>query len=219
MADSDTGCRYPKEAGQNPIIKAEDPAKPVIPVVTSHIAGGGFPPPGISDATVPTIAPVINAVQTSDAAAPATSTEALNAGQHSSGLKPSAASANKGLPSSTGQGSPDKSDPVGGNGGTGSYSGPKEIKAPHYVIYSDEPLKDRPFPTPEQLGGFNRFLLCFWMVLTPGGDKLAPYDNARKWAETEKAERSALKQNYKDAGIALMVSAFGATGEEEFLGT
>ncbi|KAJ9124647.1 hypothetical protein QFC24_003014 [Naganishia onofrii] len=52
--------------------------------------------------------------------------------------------------------------------------------------------------------------------LTIDGKKLAPYDNARKWAETDKAERSALKQNYKDAGIALMVSAFGATGEEEF---
>ncbi|KAJ9099313.1 hypothetical protein QFC21_004194 [Naganishia friedmannii] len=169
-------------------------------------------------ATTLPVAPAINAVKTTAAVAPTISAANAQSGERSS--DPSLSAASTESSSGSGKAIPPSLNPAGGNGGTGSYSGPSGIKAPHYVIYSDADLKDA-FPTAEQLGGFNRFLLCFWMVLTPGADgdppqSLSPYDNAKKWAKMDKTKRSALKSSYKAANIALMVSAFGDRGEEGF---
>lgn len=46
--------------------------------------------------------------------------------------------------------------------------------------------------------------LAFWL-------QSGPFDNAQAWADQPAADRDAKKQAYADAGIALMVSAFGAT--------
>ncbi len=61
-------------------------------------------------------------------------------------------------------------------------------------------------PSVEDLKSFNRFILAFWL------SDLGPYDNAQMWVWMSAADRRAVLDRYHAAGIALMVSAFGATG-------
>jgi chitinase len=52
---------------------------------------------------------------------------------------------------------------------------------------------------------YHRFsALAFW--LTQG-----PFDKAQEWASMAADQRAAIKSEYKNAGISLIVSAFGAT--------
>jgi hypothetical protein len=75
----------------------------------------------------------------------------------------------------------------------------------HYVIYSDAWLVDMPHTSAVQ--GYNKFILAFWL-----SDKGAA-DNAAFWESLSAEEQKTVVKAYKDAGITLMVSAFGSTGE------
>ena len=75
----------------------------------------------------------------------------------------------------------------------------------HYVIYSDAWLTEMPYQSAVQ--GFNKFILAFWL-----SDKGA-VDNAAFWEKLTQVEQLEVIKGYKAAGITLMVSAFGATGE------
>ncbi|WVQ96121.1 hypothetical protein IAU59_003223 [Kwoniella sp. CBS 9459] len=79
----------------------------------------------------------------------------------------------------------------------GSYS------APHYVIYADEWLYD--MPSVSDLASYNRFILAFWM------SNQGAVDDAQFWEWLDASTRAQVLQEYHDAGIALMVSAFGST--------
>ncbi|KAL1413211.1 hypothetical protein Q8F55_000963 [Vanrija albida] len=79
-----------------------------------------------------------------------------------------------------------------------------KFSAPHYVIYSDSWLANGLMPTVAQLGGFNRFILAFDMTI-------GAVDNAALWTTLDDATRTSVLNSYHDAGIALMVSAFGST--------
>ncbi|CAD6569884.1 MAG: hypothetical protein TREMPRED_005496 [Tremellales sp. Tagirdzhanova-0007] len=75
--------------------------------------------------------------------------------------------------------------------------------APHYVIYADNWL-DSMIPA-ETVGSFNRFILAFWM------SSEGPVDDAQAWQQFSASTRQSVLEEYHDAGIALMVSAFGST--------
>ncbi|KAK4689927.1 hypothetical protein P7C73_g190, partial [Tremellales sp. Uapishka_1] len=83
-------------------------------------------------------------------------------------------------------------------------SGSTSFSAPHYVIYADNWLNT--MPAASDLASYNRFILSFWMTNS------GAVDDAQAWAGFESDTRSSVLQEYHDAGIALMVSAFGATG-------
>ena len=52
---------------------------------------------------------------------------------------------------------------------------------------------------------FSSYNIAFWTI------KYGPADNAGIWAAASQSKQKAVKQKYVDAGIKLMVSAFGAT--------
>lgn len=68
-------------------------------------------------------------------------------------------------------------------------------------------------PPLSEIEGFNRFLLAFWL-----SDRGA-FDNALFWSSLTSTERQAIKTEYNAAGVAIMVAAFGATGEFDGLPT
>ncbi|KAH7914241.1 glycoside hydrolase family 18 protein [Hygrophoropsis aurantiaca] len=77
--------------------------------------------------------------------------------------------------------------------------------APHFVIYSDKFVaSDNGPPNVTDVAGYNVFALSFW--LTSG-----PADQAQAWASLDNATRASIKSSYSDAGILLIVSAFGST--------
>lgn len=71
------------------------------------------------------------------------------------------------------------------------------------------------FPLPAALKGFNRLILSFFMATIPADFSKAgttgAVDKALAW--TTYPERKTLKKAYADAGIKVMVAAFGATGK------
>ncbi|KZP29177.1 glycoside hydrolase family 18 protein [Athelia psychrophila] len=73
--------------------------------------------------------------------------------------------------------------------------------APHFVIYNDKWVS---FPSSSELAGYNVFALSFWLLYGAA-------DQAQDWAEMTAAERTAIKTDYNNAGISLIVSAFGST--------
>ncbi|OJA17086.1 hypothetical protein AZE42_13939, partial [Rhizopogon vesiculosus] len=77
--------------------------------------------------------------------------------------------------------------------------------APHFVIYSDEWVsgEDGP-PAVSDVTGYNVFALSFW--LTSG-----PADQADEWTLIDSAARASFISSYHDAGISLIVTAFGST--------
>ncbi|WWC73530.1 uncharacterized protein I206_107502 [Kwoniella pini CBS 10737] len=85
---------------------------------------------------------------------------------------------------------------------TGSPSG-SFSSAPHYVIYSDMWLTE--MPSVDVLSNFNRFILAFWMT------NQGAVDNAQFWEQLDTDTRQQTITEYHNAGIALMVSAFGST--------
>jgi len=80
---------------------------------------------------------------------------------------------------------------------------PAAAAAPHFVIYSDKFVSGTT-PSVDQVKGYNVFALSFW--LTSG-----PADQALGWTQLTAAQRSTAKAAYKNAGISLVVSAFGST--------
>jgi len=88
---------------------------------------------------------------------------------------------------------------------TGSF------EAPHYVIYSDSWLTV--MPSVQDLAAYNRFILAFWM------SNSGAVDNAQAWEGFTQEYRQNILQEYHDAGIALMVSAFGSTDTPTTSGT
>ncbi|KZP18067.1 glycoside hydrolase family 18 protein [Athelia psychrophila] len=73
--------------------------------------------------------------------------------------------------------------------------------APHFVIYKDLWVT---FPSSAQLSGYNVFALSFWLLSGAA-------DQADDWAALTAAQRTAIKTDYNNAGISLVVSAFGST--------
>ncbi|EJU00743.1 glycoside hydrolase [Dacryopinax primogenitus] len=59
-------------------------------------------------------------------------------------------------------------------------------------------------PSPSTLSGYTVLILSF---LVASG----PLDMAQQWASLSSSQRQSLKQQYNDAGISVMVSAFGST--------
>jgi hypothetical protein len=82
---------------------------------------------------------------------------------------------------------------------------PPDLGNAHYVIYSDAWLTEMPHTSAVQ--GFNKFILAFWL-----SDRGAA-DNAAFWEKLSQDEQLEVVRRYKEAGITLMVSAFGATGQ------
>lgn len=60
-------------------------------------------------------------------------------------------------------------------------------------------------PDVSELGYFNRFILAFWEA-TAGA-----VDNVQAWTSWDESYRSQVVEAYHDAGIAIMVAAFGST--------
>ncbi|KAH7908480.1 glycoside hydrolase family 18 protein [Hygrophoropsis aurantiaca] len=73
--------------------------------------------------------------------------------------------------------------------------------APHFVIYSDHWATP---PTAADVNGYNVVALTFWV--TSG-----PIDQAAEWVGLDSATRASIKSSYNDAGISLIVSAFGSS--------
>lgn len=215
---SNTGCRSPV-AGAASLPKVETPEAPVVQAASSWHPPQHTPAHEMPEAPVPTKAAVIKAVKAPEgnAITPFKTEDPTDP----LGLKPSGTFYNS--PSKSPKPPDVEFTSIEESSVGDGYTGPSNIKAPHYVIYWDWPQTDE-FPTAEELGGFNRFILCFWMVLTPEikatatspgkpPQQLAPFDRAEAWATMAKEKRSALKASYTAKGIALMVSAFGQTGE------
>ncbi|KAG2075692.1 glycoside hydrolase family 18 protein [Suillus decipiens] len=77
--------------------------------------------------------------------------------------------------------------------------------APHFVIYSDEWVDGETGPPAvSEVTGYNVFALSFW--LTSG-----PVDQADEWTLLDNATRASYLTSYHDAGISIIVSAFGST--------
>lgn len=77
--------------------------------------------------------------------------------------------------------------------------------APHFVIYSDEWVSGETGPPAiSEITGYNVFALSFWLISGPA-------DQAEEWVELDNATRASYLTTYHDAGISLIVSAFGST--------
>jgi chitinase len=75
----------------------------------------------------------------------------------------------------------------------------------HFVIYTDQSVNSKNgLPAPEDIKGFNVLAISF--LLASG-----PADQAQVWAQMSSSERKAAVKEYNDAGISLIVSAFGET--------
>ncbi|KAG1776462.1 glycoside hydrolase family 18 protein [Suillus placidus] len=77
--------------------------------------------------------------------------------------------------------------------------------APHFVIYSDKWVSGEIGPPDvSSIAGYNVFALSFWLVSGPA-------DQAEEWALLDDTTRASIKASYQNAGISLIVSAFGST--------
>ncbi|KAI0343059.1 glycoside hydrolase [Trametopsis cervina] len=77
--------------------------------------------------------------------------------------------------------------------------------APHFVAYSDKFVSGTTGPpATSAITGFNVFILSF--LLTEGA-----WDKAQEWTTLSASQRATVKQQYANAGIKLLVSAFGST--------
>ncbi|KAF8327704.1 glycoside hydrolase superfamily [Cantharellus anzutake] len=78
--------------------------------------------------------------------------------------------------------------------------------APHFVVYWDEWVSgENGPPDPSVVQGFNVFILSFLLASGTAADQ------AQEWASLDQSARSSIKSAYSDAGIQMMVSAFGST--------
>ncbi|OXC68759.1 hypothetical protein AYX13_02685 [Cryptococcus neoformans] len=77
--------------------------------------------------------------------------------------------------------------------------------APHHVIYADRWLSA--MPDVSELDSFNRFILAFWE--SSGG----AVDDVQAWSSWDEDYRRQIIEAYHDAGIAIMIAAFGSTDQ------
>ncbi|KAJ7116028.1 glycoside hydrolase [Mycena epipterygia] len=79
--------------------------------------------------------------------------------------------------------------------------------SPHFLVYSDQ---DTPGtigpPAVSAITGFNVYALSFLLVA-------GAFDKAQEWTSLTNAQRAAVKKQYTDAGVKLIVSAFGSTDD------
>lgn len=87
------------------------------------------------------------------------------------------------------------------------FAGSVDASKARFVVYNDLYANTDKYGTPDpaKLGGFTHFNIAFWTA------KDGPQDNAAQWTRATDEERRRHKKQYNDAGIKLMVSAFGAT--------
>ncbi|KAH9852021.1 glycoside hydrolase [Lenzites betulinus] len=77
--------------------------------------------------------------------------------------------------------------------------------APRFVIYSDKFVPGLTGPPPvSEVQGYNVFALSFLLISGPA-------DKAVEWTQLSASDRSTIKSQYADAGVSLIVSAFGST--------
>lgn len=78
---------------------------------------------------------------------------------------------------------------------------------PRFVLYGDQWVQGSKLgvPDPNKIKGFTHYNAAFWMATS------GPADNAMAWTQGSDDERKAIVKSYNEAGIKLMVSAFGAT--------
>ncbi|KAG1746540.1 glycoside hydrolase family 18 protein [Suillus paluster] len=77
--------------------------------------------------------------------------------------------------------------------------------APHFVIYSDKWVTgENGPPAVSNITGYNVFALSFWLISGPA-------DQAEEWVLLDNATRASIVQSYHNAGISLIVSAFGSS--------
>ncbi|KAG1752140.1 glycoside hydrolase family 18 protein [Suillus lakei] len=77
--------------------------------------------------------------------------------------------------------------------------------APHFVIYSDKWVSGEIGPPDvSRIAGYNVFALSFWLAAGPA-------DQAEEWTLIDATTRASIKASYQNAGISLIVSAFGST--------
>ncbi|KAJ7224293.1 glycoside hydrolase family 18 protein [Mycena pura] len=95
---------------------------------------------------------------------------------------------------------------------SGNHEG-RNHSSPHFLAYSDQ---DTPGtigpPAVSSIKGFNVFALSF--LLAKG-----PADKVAKWTSLSSAQRHKIKAEYAQAGISLIISAFGSTEEPTTDGT
>ncbi|PIL29812.1 hypothetical protein GSI_08018 [Ganoderma sinense ZZ0214-1] len=73
---------------------------------------------------------------------------------------------------------------------------------PKFVIYTDLTVSPDVLPPLDQIKGFNVINLAF--LLTTG-----PADQVHNWANLDATKRQQLKQQYNEAGVSIVASAFG----------
>ncbi|KDN50379.1 glycoside hydrolase family 18 protein [Tilletiaria anomala UBC 951] len=89
------------------------------------------------------------------------------------------------------------------------------VSSPVFVTYGDSDnggstgVPDDPY---SDIAGYTHYNIAFWTV--NGG----PQDNAYKWHQASKSVQKKYKQAYNDAGVKLMVSAFGASDKPQSSG-
>ncbi|KZV72386.1 glycoside hydrolase family 18 protein [Peniophora sp. CONT] len=77
--------------------------------------------------------------------------------------------------------------------------------SPRFVVYTDQSVSTKNgLPDVDDIKGFNTLAISF--LLASG-----PADQAQTWAQLSDSERKAAKKAYNDAGISVIVSAFGET--------
>ncbi|KAL1943057.1 hypothetical protein VTO73DRAFT_4728 [Trametes versicolor] len=77
--------------------------------------------------------------------------------------------------------------------------------APRFVVYSDKFVSGLTGPPPvSEIAGFNVFALSFLLLSGPA-------DKAVEWTWLTADQRATVKSQYADAGVSLVVSAFGST--------
>ncbi|KAI1787342.1 glycoside hydrolase [Ganoderma leucocontextum] len=75
---------------------------------------------------------------------------------------------------------------------------------PKFVLYTDLTVGPDVLPALDQIQGFNVVNLAF--LLSDG-----PHDQVLNWANLDATKRQQLKQQYNQAGVSIVASAFGAT--------
>jgi chitinase len=74
--------------------------------------------------------------------------------------------------------------------------------APHYSVYLNDEFSYDAWPGPDKIKPYNRALMAFWQT---DGAQATP----ASWESFTDEQRQSILSAYHDAGIALMVSAFG----------
>ncbi|KAF5362745.1 hypothetical protein D9758_011715 [Tetrapyrgos nigripes] len=83
--------------------------------------------------------------------------------------------------------------------GTNSSSS-SSFKAPYFVLYND--LGPEPAPDPSTIKGWNVLNIAFYL-------SSGPTDMAQAWKNLDAEKRKSIRQSYQQAGVKLLLSAFG----------